>query len=415
MNLLLILLVVIAGSLSEGCATIMNGNTVDVTVVTTPNDAEAKFNGQIYRTSAPVAIPVPRGKDDLTIRIEKEGYEPQDVKLERRFVGWVWGNVIFGGLIGLAIDLVTQRAWSVEPKEFQVSLKPLSAKSERPTPGAGFPPLNVSPPLLVSDVDEPRRIHEGRKKSAYAIVVGLDIYRGNLPKADYAARDARVVADYLVKTMGYEEGNVALLLNELGTKGDLEKHIESWLPNRVESGDSVFIYYSGHGAPNPKTGDAYLVPYDGDPIFIEKTGYPLNRLYEHLAALPAKEVVVVLDSCFSGAGGRSVIAQGMRPIVTELKNPIMAKGSTVVLSAGTGQQVSSTYSQKGHGLLTYFFLKGLQGDGDTNKDGSIELLELFEYLRPQVERVARREFNNEQTPQLLGNPELLARGVRLVD
>ena len=223
------------------------------------------------------------------------------------------------------------------------------------------------------------------------------------------------MAEYLAKTMGYEEANVAVLLNERATKGDLEKYIESWLPNRVEKDDSVFIFYSGHGAPNPRTGEAYLVPYDGDPTFIENTGYPLKRLYQHLANLPAKEVIVVLDSCFSGAGGRSVVAQGMRPIVTELKSPLIATGKTVVLSASTGQQVSSTYGQKAHGLLTYFLLKGLQGEGDTNKDGSIDLMELFEYLKPQVERVARREFNNEQTPQLLGSSELLNRGVRLLE
>jgi len=84
------------------------------------------------------------------------------------------------------------------------------------------------------------------------------------------------------------------------------------------------------------------------------------------------------------------------------------------LQASAGDQISSTYMQKGHGLLTYFFLKGLQGEGDQNKDGSIELTELFDYLKPQVERTARREFNNKQTPQLLGNSQVLNRGVTLV-
>lgn len=172
---------------------------------------------------------------------------------------------------------------------------------------------------------------------------------------------------------------------------------------------------SAVGAPNPKTGDAYLVPYDGDPVFVDKTAYSLKRLYEQLGNLPAEEVVVVLDSCFSGAGGRSVIAQGVRPLVLSMENPILAKGRTMVLSASAGEQISSTYETKGHGLLTYFFLKGLQGDADANKDGTIEVSELFDYLKPQVERTARREFNNEQTPQLLGSPEILKRGVRLVE
>jgi Ca2+-binding EF-hand superfamily protein len=63
--------------------------------------------------------------------------------------------------------------------------------------------------------------------------------------------------------------------------------------------------------------------------------------------------------------------------------------------------------------MTYFFLKGLQGEADTNKDGKIDIAEMFEYLRPQVERVARRDFNSEQTPLLLGNADVLAQGVYL--
>jgi hypothetical protein len=415
---LVILLMLSLASLSGGCASLINSSTVDVTVTTTPSDALATFNGQAFRTTMPVTIPVPRGKDGLVIHIEKEGYESQEVRLERRFVGWVWGNVVLGlvgGPIGMGIDLISQRAWSVDPREFQVSLKPAMGVAKLPSRGGGSLTPRVAPSAVASDVDQPRRLHDGRKQNAHAVVVGLDSYRNRLPRADFAGDDARVVAAYVAQTMGYEPDNVALLLNEHATKGDFEKYMESWLPNRVEDGDSVFIYYSGHGAPHPKTGEAYLVPYDGDPTFIEKTGYPLARLYDHLATLPAKEIVVVLDSCFSGAGGRSVIAPGIRPIVTELKSPLLAKGKTVVLAASTGQQVSSTYEQKGHGLLTYFFLKGLQGEADTNKDGAIDLVELFDYLKPQVERIARREFNNEQTPQLLGGPELLTRDVRLLE
>jgi len=268
---------------------------------------------------------------------------------------------------------------------------------------------------ISSDVDTIVKTRPADKRNSYAVVIGIETYRDNVPRADFAANDARIVSEYLTKTLGYPEENVVVRLNDKATRNDLEKYIESWLPNHVENDGSVFIYYSGHGAPNPKTGDSYLVPYDGDPTFIDKTGYPLTSLYQQLAKLPAKEVVVVLDTCFSGAGGRSVLAQGMRPLVTELKTPLLARGKTIVLAASAGQQVSSTYGTKAHGLLTYFFLKGLQGEGDANKDGYIELKELYDYLGPEVERVARREFNNEQTPQLIGSPEMLTRGVRLVE
>jgi Caspase domain len=300
-----------------------------------------------------------------------------------------------------------------EEQEKYIRKRPVSMPSDQQRTNTPPSSLNVSPPLQPSDVDVLPVIRASPRKNAHAVVIGLERYRNELPQASHAERDARVVARYLSGTMGYEEGNIALLLNDRATKGDMEKYFETWLPNRVESDDTVFVYFSGHGAPNAKTGEAYLVPYDGDPVFLNNTGYPLSRLYQSLADLPAKEVVVVLDSCFSGAGDRSVIAKGMRPIITEIKSPLLGKGKTIVLAASSGQQVSSTYEQKAHGLMTYFFLKGLQGEADTNKDGKIDIAELFEYLRPQVERVARRDFNNEQTPLLLGDTDMLARGVYL--
>lgn len=266
-----------------------------------------------------------------------------------------------------------------------------------------------------ADVDEPPAAVAKRRQNAHAIVIGIEQYRQKLPPADFAAHDAEVVAEYVTKALGYAEENVAVLLNDRAAKSDLEKYVETWLPNRVEPNDSVFVYFSGHGAPNAKTGKAYLVPYDGDPAFLEKTGYPLERLYDQLAKLPAKDVVVMLDSCFSGAGGRSVIAKGMRPMGLSVENPALATGKTVVLAASSGEQVSTTYEQKRHGLFTYFFLKGLRGEADRNQDGGIDLRELFEYLKPQVERVARREFNNEQTPQLLGSAQMIKTGVLLLE
>jgi tetratricopeptide (TPR) repeat protein len=264
--------------------------------------------------------------------------------------------------------------------------------------------------FLSDDVDRVPARNIPPNMHAYAVVIGIEQYREKLPKSDFADRDAQLMGEYLTKVLGYPEEHVVLRTNEKASLTDLIKYLEGWLPNNVEKDSSVFVYYSGHGAPNPKTGEAYLVPYDGDPTFVEKTGYSLKRLYEHLDKLPAKDITVVLDSCFSGAGGRSVLAQGAKPMVLSVENAMVASGKTVVLAASAGDQISSAYAEKGHGLLTYFFLKGLQGEGDLNKDGVIEMAELYEYLKPQVQKVARKQFNNEQTPQLLASPELLRKG-----
>jgi uncharacterized caspase-like protein len=81
-------------------------------------------------------------------------------------------------------------------------------------------------------------------------------------------------------------------------------------------------------------------------------------------------------------------------------NMALSKNMTV-LSASSGDQISSTYDEKGHGLFTYFLLKGIKNEDVVKPDGSIKMDDLFGYLKPQVERIARKQYNNEQTPQLI--------------
>ena len=252
-----------------------------------------------------------------------------------------------------------------------------------------------------SDIDEIPAIKANPHKNSYAIVIGIERYRQKLPRADYATHDAQTMTAYLTKVLGYPEENVITLLNDHASNVDLAKYFEKWLPNNVEKGGTVFVYYSGHGAPDPKSGSAYLVPYDGDPSFIDETGYSLKRMYAALGKLPAKEIIVALDSCFSGAGGRSVIAKGSRPLVMNMQSGVLLPKNITVLSASSGDQTSSTYDEKGHGLFTYFLLKGIKNEDVTRPDGSLRIDDLYSYVKPQVERIARKQYNNEQTPQLI--------------
>jgi len=53
-------------------------------------------------------------------------------------------------------------------------------------------------------------------------------------------------------------------------------------------------------------------------------------------------------------------------------------------------------------MRSVFLLKGIKNEDVVAADGSLRLDDLFAYLGPQVERVARKQYNNEQTPQLIG-------------
>jgi hypothetical protein len=255
------------------------------------------------------------------------------------------------------------------------------------------------------DVDRVPRVVGRTRHNAFAVVIGIEVYR-DLPQAEFALRDAKMIREYLIRVMGFPPENIVALFNERATKGDIEGYIGIWLKNNVERDSIVFIYYSGHGAPNPLTGEAFIIPFDGNPAFLEVTALPLKKLYQMLAKLHVQNTIVVMDSCFSGAGGRSVMVKGGRPIAVSVENPVLAAENVMVMSAATGTEISLSYPEKRHGLFTYFFLKGLQGEADFNQDKVITLGELYNYLAPKVKRIAR-ERNMEQTPVLLPDIGLL--------
>jgi len=123
-------------------------------------------------------------------------------------------------------------------------------------------------------------------------------------------------------------------------------------------------------------------------------------MYEALGKLPAKEVIVALDSCFSGAGGRS-FWQRVRAAGHEPASSFAAVQEYKVMAAASGDQISSTYKDKAMPFYL-FMLKGIKNEDVVKQDGSIALSDLFSYLKPQVERIARKQYNNEQSPQLIG-------------
>lgn len=263
---------------------------------------------------------------------------------------------------------------------------------------SGQPPAQASPEpkpkAWTSDVDKPAYA-AAEDPDAYAVVVGIERYQ-DLPEARFAERDAQAVRAHL-RALGFPDRNIVSLSGAKATKAGLIKTLETWLPNNTDERSRVFFYYSGHGAPVPETGEAYLVPSDGDPQYLSDTAYPLQRLYQKLGGLKAKSVVAVLDSCFSGAGGRSVLAKGTRPLVSKVEIGTGSAGKVSALTASGAGQVSGALEDQGHGLFTYYFLRGL-GDAPKDQAGKVTLKGVYEYLRPQVQDRAHRD-NREQTPQ----------------
>ena len=259
-----------------------------------------------------------------------------------------------------------------------------------------------------NDPDTAVRIKPGpARPNDFALIIGIDRYRG-VPQASYAERDAALFRKYAVATLGVPEKNAVLLSGDRARLSDITNHIEAWLPKVSRPGSRVYFYFSGHGAPDPAKGNSYLIPWDGDPSFLISSAYSVQRLYSKLEELNAREVVVALDACFSGIWSRSIIAPGLRPLVRTVETPLMDKSKLSVLTAARSDEVAGSIDERGHGLFTYYVLKGLQGEA-SDSSGRLTLGGLHSFVQKKVQSEARRQ-NRDQTPQIFSStPGLILR------
>lgn len=237
-----------------------------------------------------------------------------------------------------------------------------------------------------------------------AVIVGVSQYKA-LPRADFAERDARGYAAAM-RALGVQDENVVTLTGDRAALADVTKYTEEWLAKRAKPSSRVYFVFSGHGAPDVGDSRPYLMPWDADASFVRSTGYSLSKLYASLGKLPAREVVVVLDSCFSGSGGRSVLAEGVRPLV-HVAAPDPPKRLTI-FSAAEGSETAGALPAREQGLYSYFVLDGLAGAADADGDGHVTAEELHAYARKNVAVEARKQ-GREQTPTLVTSD----RGLRL--
>ena len=153
----------------------------------------------------------------------------------------------------------------------------------------------------------------------------------------------------------------------------------------------AIIYYCGHGIPDEKTGDAYIVPVDGQGTDVSSC-YSLNKLYKTMASAKTSNVTYFMDACFTGANREGSMLVAARGVAREAKKEVVT-GNTVVFSAASGDETAMPFKDKGHGLFTYFLLKKLQ-----ETKGDVTYGELAEYINDNVKREAFMTNSKPQNP-----------------
>jgi hypothetical protein len=247
----------------------------------------------------------------------------------------------------------------------------------------------------------PTNIKRKSDRDAVAIIIGISDYK-NLPKADFANDDARVFYDYAIRALSIKPDNIKLLVDGDASEVGIYKAFKTWLPSKVRSSTDVYVFYSGHGLPTSDGKGLYLLPQQTDRDLISKTAIQMQEVISDIQSTKPKSVTLFLDACYSGQSrtGETLIASA-RPISLKSESRIFPENFTVI-TASQNDQISSSNPDLKHGIFSYYLMRGMEGDADTDKDGKITLSEMQSYL---VENVGRQAgmMNRKQEPQLIGD------------
>ncbi len=239
------------------------------------------------------------------------------------------------------------------------------------------------------------------KKDAVAIIIGIENYK-SFPKADFSNNDARVFYDYALRQLGVRSENIKLLVDGDADEIDIMKAFTIWLPSRVTRNTDIYVYYSGHGLPTADGQGLYLLPQRADRDFIEKTAINQQEINAALQRAKPKSVTIFLDSCYSGLArtGEALLASA-RPITLKASTPKFPIEFTVI-TASKADQISSSSPDLKHGIFSYYLMRGMEGEADTNKDGKITFGEMHSYLSENVAKHSSL-LNRVQQPNFIGD------------
>jgi len=252
----------------------------------------------------------------------------------------------------------------------------------------------------------------------WAVIIGVGGYESSsVPKLRYPVADADAVYQTLIASGGFKKENILLLTDKTERKPTLRNvkwALGTFLARSAHKDDLVVIYFAGHGASEvdqrgiERDGlSKYLVPIDADPDDLYSTALPMDEMQNVLARIEAERVTVFLDACYSGAaGGRTFASTKTRAVTVDdifLDRLTRSKGRAIV-TASRPSELSIELPELGHGVFTYYLVRGLQGYADLNRDGIVSLQELYEYLAQEVSRKSRAVGGN-QHPLLKGELE----------
>ncbi|OUL36678.1 hypothetical protein BV372_06145 [Nostoc sp. T09] len=227
----------------------------------------------------------------------------------------------------------------------------------------------------------------------WLLLVGVNQYQDEqLPSLRYSAVDCQVLAEALAGATKeqFPQRQVKIyhdFANQLPLLVTVRESLRQ-IAADAQPIDTILFYFSGHGMLQPNTQEAFLCLADTQKDSLENTGLPVKELLTQLSKSGAQNQLLWLDACHSGGMTlRGAIAEPLLNPTPQLvdalqRNATKGKGFYALLSCDVNQQ-SWEFPELGHGVFTYYLMRGLNGDA-ANAQGVIFADELYRYVYHQT-------------------------------
>jgi tetratricopeptide (TPR) repeat protein len=223
--------------------------------------------------------------------------------------------------------------------------------------------------------------------NTYALLIGISKYKKPELDLQFANADAIELGKFLESPRGggVPHDNILMLTDDKATTAALRSGFQDFLKRRAGKNDTVVIMAAGHGTvESPGSKKAYILTYDTDPQDMAATALPMQEVAdlftEQLKAV--RRVLLFVDVCKAGTIG-TIKSTTVNSNVQELGD---IDGDLFGLLASRPKELSEEGPQfgGGHGVFSYYLVRGLEGDADDNKDGIVDASELIKYVSGQV-------------------------------
>lgn len=221
----------------------------------------------------------------------------------------------------------------------------------------------------------------------WLLLVGVNQYEDvQLPCLRYSAVDCQGLAEALTGATQEQFSHKEIsIYHDFGTQLPLLVNIRQRLQEITTSAqpaDTILFYFSGHGMLQPNTQKAFLCLADTQKDNLEDTGLAVQELLAYFSNSGVQNQVIWLDACHSGG----MTLRGLNPTPQLLavlqQKAAQIKGFYALLSCDT-DQLSWEFPELGHGVFTYYLMRGLRGDA-ADAQGVISADGLYRYVYHQT-------------------------------